>query len=373
MAKKLKVYNGSSWEDVTFAITPPTTNVTNSFTTNQVIDASTSVAALRITQRGTGEALRVEDETNPDSSPFVIDATGQVYVGSVNSASKLPTTRQYLNIAGTSGPGVIQLADTGNVGTLDGLIEFHDLQNTSNSAGTRNAYIAGWVEGTATANNRGGMLTFATKQDGVSNAAIPRMTITNVGFVGIGGTPTNLFTVIGSTGGEVVGAFANNNAGVNTIALRSGATGGNWANSIALQNYAGNTTYAEIRASADNQMGLFTNGSERIRINADGQVNLPNNKLIVNSTASVTGANWIDSMLHLTGDLNAANNPGLTWHAPGASAVALYHTRGWQGISVLGNSGATDTTSGRPVIRNISISTSNPSGGSDGDMWAVYV
>ena len=38
MAKKLKIYNGSSWEDVTFAITPPSTSVTNVFNTNQVID-----------------------------------------------------------------------------------------------------------------------------------------------------------------------------------------------------------------------------------------------------------------------------------------------------------------------------------------------
>lgn len=81
MAKKLKIYNGSSWEDVTFAITPPSTSVTNTFNTNQVIDTSTSVAALRVTQRGTGEVLRLEDETNPDSSPFIVDSTGNVGLG----------------------------------------------------------------------------------------------------------------------------------------------------------------------------------------------------------------------------------------------------------------------------------------------------
>jgi hypothetical protein len=89
MAKKLKIYNGSSWEDVTFAITPPATSVTNSFNTNQVIDTSTSVAALRITQRGTGEAFRVEDDTNPDSSPFVIDASGNVAIGSASPQAML--------------------------------------------------------------------------------------------------------------------------------------------------------------------------------------------------------------------------------------------------------------------------------------------
>lgn len=89
MAKKLKIYNGSSWEDVTFAITPPNTAVTNTFNTNQVIDASTSVAALRVTQRGTGEAFRVEDDTNPDSSPFVINASGNVGIGTASPSDKL--------------------------------------------------------------------------------------------------------------------------------------------------------------------------------------------------------------------------------------------------------------------------------------------
>jgi hypothetical protein len=93
MAKKLKIWNGASWEDVTFAITPPTTNVTNSFSTNQVIDASTSVAALRITQRGTGESFRVEDETNPDSTPFIINAAGNVAIGSASPQAMLHLER----------------------------------------------------------------------------------------------------------------------------------------------------------------------------------------------------------------------------------------------------------------------------------------
>jgi hypothetical protein len=89
MAKKLKIYNGASWEDVTFAITPPNTAVTNAFSTNQVIDASTSVAALRVTQRGAGEAFRVEDDTNPDSSPFVINSAGLVGIGTSSPDSAL--------------------------------------------------------------------------------------------------------------------------------------------------------------------------------------------------------------------------------------------------------------------------------------------
>jgi hypothetical protein len=38
-------------------------------------------AALRVTQLGAGHALLVEDTTNPDSSPFVVDAGGRVSIG----------------------------------------------------------------------------------------------------------------------------------------------------------------------------------------------------------------------------------------------------------------------------------------------------
>ena len=51
---------------------------TNSFTTNQIISGSSASSMLRVTQTGTGEALRIEDEANPDSTPFVVGADGRV-------------------------------------------------------------------------------------------------------------------------------------------------------------------------------------------------------------------------------------------------------------------------------------------------------
>jgi hypothetical protein len=144
MAKKLKIYNGSSWEDVTFAITPPSTNVTNSFSTNQVIDTSTSVAALRITQRGTGEALRVEDETNPDSTPFVITSAGNVGIG-VSSPSGVLDINGRQNIRGNA---VLSFQNTGNTagfdvgllgGTSDPIGYIFNRANSDIAFGTNNA------------------------------------------------------------------------------------------------------------------------------------------------------------------------------------------------------------------------------------------
>jgi len=44
---------------------------------------------VRITQTGSGNAFVVEDNTNPDSSPFVIDASGNTGIGTTTPSAKL--------------------------------------------------------------------------------------------------------------------------------------------------------------------------------------------------------------------------------------------------------------------------------------------
>jgi hypothetical protein len=59
-----------------------TSNLTNTFTSSQIIDVTTATsAALRVTQKGTGNAIEVEDSTSPDSTRFVVDQFGKVGVG----------------------------------------------------------------------------------------------------------------------------------------------------------------------------------------------------------------------------------------------------------------------------------------------------
>jgi hypothetical protein len=53
------------------------------------IVANRSTEAFRITQTGTGNALVVEDETNPDSTPFVITGIGSVGIGITNPVTPL--------------------------------------------------------------------------------------------------------------------------------------------------------------------------------------------------------------------------------------------------------------------------------------------
>lgn len=73
-----------------------------------VIDVSSASPAVRITQRGAGYALLVEDSANPDSTPFAVDATGNVGIGTTSITEKL-------TIAGNASlSGNLSFAGTGN-------------------------------------------------------------------------------------------------------------------------------------------------------------------------------------------------------------------------------------------------------------------
>jgi hypothetical protein len=67
-------------------------NNANQFTSGQAISVNSVSNALRIEQRGTGAALIVEDSTTPDTSAFVVDASGNVGVG-VTASTFSPTNK----------------------------------------------------------------------------------------------------------------------------------------------------------------------------------------------------------------------------------------------------------------------------------------
>lgn len=102
-------YAGDVWisgpnlklKDITGAIrTTANTDSVNTFNTNQIISASTSDPLLRITQTGTGNALVVEDSTNPDGTSFVINQSGAVGIGVTSVNGWLPSANAVLDING---------------------------------------------------------------------------------------------------------------------------------------------------------------------------------------------------------------------------------------------------------------------------------
>lgn len=105
----------------------------NTFTANQIISVTDNTnAAFRVTQLGTGDAILVEDETNPDSSPFVVKADGKVAIGTTSSLTNL-------TVASTGANGVDISVDAGTT-TSSGRLFFSNgtsgqsvaLRNSSN-------------------------------------------------------------------------------------------------------------------------------------------------------------------------------------------------------------------------------------------------
>lgn len=70
-------------------ISAPTTAVSPVLTGNVTISTDSAGPALKITQTGTGDVLRVQDSADPDSTPFVINASGYVGLGTVAPAEAL--------------------------------------------------------------------------------------------------------------------------------------------------------------------------------------------------------------------------------------------------------------------------------------------
>lgn len=100
---KFKLTNAEGTEIWTVDnIAAPSTALSPVFSSNVTISANTSGPALLVTQTGAGAAIRVQDSADPDSSPFVVDTTGQVGIGTATPANAI-------DVAG----GAIQISTSG--------------------------------------------------------------------------------------------------------------------------------------------------------------------------------------------------------------------------------------------------------------------
>lgn len=118
-------------------------NVSTGGTIGVRVSGDSSSDMLRVTQTGSGNAIVVEDSSNPDSTPFVVAADGRVGIGIT-----APLSAYRLHVR--NGAATSSAAASGTVGL------FESSGNTYVSVVSPDANVAGFAYGSAT--NRTGTL-----------------------------------------------------------------------------------------------------------------------------------------------------------------------------------------------------------------------
>jgi hypothetical protein len=174
-----------------------------------VIAANSTTDGLRITQTGTGNALVVEDSANPDATPFVVDASGNVVSGNTTAiagtASATPLNQVLGGAANTANligrfSANASEPSTQYLKSRSATIGSHTIVNDGDFLGTlrfagsdgaafiQGATISAVVDGTPGTNDMPGRLVFSTTADGASTPT-ERMRIGNSGIISLGAAP----------------------------------------------------------------------------------------------------------------------------------------------------------------------------------------
>jgi hypothetical protein len=178
----------------------------NTLTETLALTTNTSTDAVRITQTGTGNALVVEDEANPDATSFIINREGVVLKGlttartnTINGFSATfqlegaATNERIVSFVGRGAEGQLVVGrQNGTTNGANNIVSNGDPLGTivfSGADGTglvRAAAINAAVDGTPGTNDMPGRLTFSTTADG-SATPTERMRIASTGALGLSG------------------------------------------------------------------------------------------------------------------------------------------------------------------------------------------
>lgn len=241
--------------------------------------ANSASAALTVTQTGSGNALVVEDSANPDSTPFVIDASGRVIIGKTSAydaaSLQLYSTSNYQpqvaftysgDTAGSAAYIKFQRERASGTAVVAGDVlgtwtwQGHDGTQQSSAA-----TITGHAEGTISSGVVPGQIRFNTVNS--AGAMTERMRIDSNGNVNIGSTPVagRRFVVGGNLTGATLGYIMQNGTtiqpdvtagafGISTN-IATGANGGTPWTLAALYHYNASQATFHADSTVTNQIG----------------------------------------------------------------------------------------------------------------------
>lgn len=194
---------------------------TTSWSNTVVVNSSSD--AFRITQTGTGNAFVVEDSANPDSSPFVVNSSGSVGIGTTSIGSllhvdggqssaseilRLQTTANFVHQTSIRQNGTVAAPTAVSPGNQLHVFTAYGFDGTASQISSR---IFHEVDGTVSTGVVPGRITLYTAN--ASGSVVERMRINNAGEVGIGAASTlgvTLFIAKNITGATTAYGIAHN-------------------------------------------------------------------------------------------------------------------------------------------------------------------
>ncbi|MEK9917983.1 MAG: tail fiber domain-containing protein [Pelagibacteraceae bacterium] len=228
------------------------------------IEGSSSSDALRITQTGSGNALLVEDSGNPDSTPFVIDSSGNAGIGT----SSPGTYKLYVQNE-TDSAGAAYFHNSGD-NTWGVEIGSHTAASETDLVFTSNSVIGSQDSITFAAETDGywRWMTGATSHKTGTAGASEVMRIESSGNVGIGTTPQEKLHVAGDIR---LGDGAPAELYTNSSELRLGVDRNNDNGTSNITFYVDNDEKMRIDSSGNVGIGTSSPGTYKLYVqNATG-------------------------------------------------------------------------------------------------------